>query len=123
MRVRVIPEDRPLVNPIKRDQLASSSLAVRLAAAFGLAAAIAIAFNTVLAWTKDAFEPLNAFMAGLTGHHWITHGLAEVVLFLVLGAGLSWFGRPRQLSGALTIGVAGTAVVAGAGLALWFVLF
>ena len=36
------------------------------AAAFGLSAAIAIVFNTALAWVKDAYDPLNSFMASLT---------------------------------------------------------
>lgn len=123
MRARTALDDGGNVNPAAPDRGAQSSRALRIAAAFGLSAAVAIAFNTVLAWSKDAFEPLNRLMASLTGHHWITHGLADVALFLVLGTGLSWVGRPRQLSDGLIIGVAGTAVAAGAGLALWFVLF
>src|SRR3954470_23490122 len=52
---------------------------------YGLAAAITFVFNTLLALVKDAWDPLNTFMAQLTGHHWITHGLADVAVFLVLG--------------------------------------
>ena len=36
------------------------------AAGFGVAAAIAILFNTVLAWART-YEPLNAYMASLSG--------------------------------------------------------
>ena len=49
-----------------------------VAAAFGMAAIVTILFNTLLAWIKDAFDPLNDVMALLTGHHWITHGLFDV---------------------------------------------
>jgi hypothetical protein len=91
------------------------------AAAFGVSAAIAIVFNTVLAWIKDAYDPLNSFMASLTSHHWITHGLADVAVFLIVGAVL--MRRSISMDGAkLACVLAGAAVVGGGGLALWFVL-
>ena len=46
------------------------------AAGFGLAAAIAILFNTLLVW-----EPLNAYLASLAGDFWRTLGVAAVVVF------------------------------------------
>lgn len=94
----------------------------RVAAAFGVAAAVTIVFNTLLAWTKDAYEPLNAFMASLTGHHWITHGLADVVLFGLLGWLFVARGTVRTVGYGLVVGIALAAVVAGAGLAGWFFL-
>jgi hypothetical protein len=88
---------------------------------FVLAAAIAILFNTALAWAKDASPPLNNFMASLTGHHWTTHGLADLVVFLGLGLILTKTRRaekidPMRLIGALVAAV----VVAAFGLVLWF---
>lgn len=92
------------------------------AAAFGLSAAITIVFNTVLAWIKDAYDPLNTLMASLTGHHWITHGLADIAVFLIVGAVL--MRRQFTMDGSrLAFLVAGAVVVGGGGLALWFVLF
>jgi hypothetical protein len=91
------------------------------AAAFGVSAAIAIVFNTVLAWIKDAYDPLNSFMASLTGHHWTTHGLVDIAVFGILG----WLLMKRGIAidGAkLATMLAGAAVVGGGGLALWFVL-
>lgn len=91
------------------------------AAAFGLSAAIAIVFNTLLAWIKDAYDPLNTFMASLTGHHWITHGLADIAVFVILG--LIFMQRGFSMDGTkLAVLVAGAVVVGGGGLALWFVL-
>ena len=90
-------------------------------AAFGLAAVIAILFNTVLAWVKDAYEPLNAYMASLTGHHWRTHGLVDVVVFFALG--YLFISRNVHISGLrLAALLAAASVVAGGGLALWFLL-
>jgi hypothetical protein len=91
------------------------------AAGFGLAAVIAILFNTALAWVKDAYEPLNAYMASLTGHHWRTHGVVDVVVFFVLGYLFTF--RNFRISGwRLAALLAAASVVAGGGLALWFVL-
>jgi len=91
------------------------------AAAYGLSAAITIVFNTVLAWIKDAYDPLNNFMAALTGHHWITHGIVNIVVFVVLGAILQK--RGFSIDGMwLAWLLGGAVVVGGGGLALWFVL-
>jgi len=91
------------------------------AAAFGVSAAITIVFNTVLAWVKDAYDPLNSFMASLTGHHWITHGLADVAVFVILG--MIFMKRGFSIDGMrLAVLLGGAVVVGGGGLALWFVL-
>jgi hypothetical protein len=87
--------------------------------AFGIAAAVTIVFNTVLAWIKDAYDPLNSFMASLTGHHWTTHGLADIAVFLILG----WIlmARHVRLSGTtLAAALAAAIVLGGGGLAVWF---
>jgi hypothetical protein len=91
-------------------------------AAFGMSAIVTILFNTLLAWVKDAFDPLNNFMVQLTGHHWITHGLADVILFLVVGTGLMLRGY-RVSGNTLALGVAAASIVGGGGLLLWFFLF
>lgn len=96
----------------------------RASAAFGLAAAVAIVFNTVLAWIKDAYAPLNAFMAHLTGHHWTTHGLADLLLFVVLGFAFLYTGVAERVSARTLVATLVVATIcAGLGLAAWFVLF
>ncbi len=103
---------------------AGSSRLGRASSAFVLAAGVAILFNTALAWAKDAYAPLNKFMGSVTGHHWTTHGLADVILFL--GLGLILFRakvgekiRPDRLISFLIWSVA----VASIGLVAWFALF
>ena len=113
----------PVAGPAERHRTMRRSLAERAAAPFGLAATVAMIFNTVLAWTKDASDAVNASMTALTGHHWITHGLADLALFLGLGTVLTLIGRPRRLSDRLTLGLVGAAIVAAGGLAFWFLLF
>ena len=89
--------------------------------AFGLSAAITIVFNTLLAWVKDAYDPLNSFMASLTGHHWITQGLADVILFVLLG--WLFMSRGVRVGGTvLVVAVAAAVMVGGGGLAAWFFL-
>ena len=118
---------KPFVTNPPRSSAASnvgeSASATRLAAALGWAAAVAIVFNTVLAFVKDAYDPLNNLMKAMTGHHWITHGLADVIVFV----GVGWLLMARgatapALSKGTVIAVAVAAIAAGAGLAGWFFL-
>jgi hypothetical protein len=91
------------------------------ATAFGISAAVAIVFNTLLAWVKDAYEPLNTLMAQVGGHHWTTHGLADVIVFLALGAVLTRRGITMD-GNRIACLVAAAVVLSGAGLGLWFLL-
>jgi hypothetical protein len=91
---------------------------------FVVAAAFAVLFNTGLAWAKDVSPRLNDFMKSLSGHHWTTHGLADLAVFLGLGfifakTRVAEKIDPNRLIGALV----GAAVIAGLGLALWYVFF
>jgi hypothetical protein len=90
-------------------------------AGFVLAAAITVLFNTALAWAKDAYAPLNNFMQSLLGHHWTTHGVADLIVFIGLGflftkTRLAQKMDPNRLIGALI----GAVAVAALGLVLWF---
>jgi hypothetical protein len=96
----------------------------RASAAFALAAAIACLFNTALAWAKDAYAPLNQFMASLTGHHWITHGLADFVVFV--GFGLIFMNTSvtdKINPGRLVSILVWCVVAASLGLFAWYLLF
>jgi hypothetical protein len=92
------------------------------AVAFGIAAAVTVLFNTVLAWVKDAYEPLNSFMAALTGHHWWTHGLFDFAIFVIVGGLMLSRSRDAEITPGLIGGLVAAVVVAGLGLVGWFVL-
>jgi len=109
---------------VRGKTVASAATLDRATTAFGLSAAIARVFNTLLAWIKDAYEPLNTFMASLTGHHWTTHGIADVLLFVALGFILMNTRIPERVSASAVITTLASCVVAsGIGLIAWFVLF
>lgn len=96
----------------------------RASAGFGMAGSITILFSTVLAWAKDAYKPLNNYINVVAWHNWITHGLADLLLFIGLGLIFSkanWIERvaPNRLISFLVAAV----VVAGAGLFIWYALF
>jgi uncharacterized membrane protein SirB2 len=96
----------------------------RANAAFALSAAIIVLFDTLVACVKDAYVPLKNLLALPTGSDWLTQGLVDVVLFILLGLVLSktnWAERlhPNRLISFLIFAV----VVAGVGLFSWYALY
>ena len=58
--------------------------------AFGLSFAITSFISALLVILKETNEDtVLKGMAAITGHHWITHGLLDIILFVVLGWALS----------------------------------
>ena len=55
------------------------------ARAFGIALALASIANSLLVVVKEKSPALQAEMKKLTGHHWITHAIVIVGIFLVSG--------------------------------------
>lgn len=54
---------------------------------FGIALVLASLVNSLLVVLKEKSPTLQAEMKKLTGHHWITHCVVVITLFLVSG----WF--------------------------------
>lgn len=54
-------------------------------AGFGLSLAVVSIFNGLLVIVKESYVPLMNWMKALTGHHWITHGVFDILLFFILG--------------------------------------
>lgn len=92
-------------------------------AAFGLAAAITVLFNTIVACAKDASAPLKHLMALPTGSDWTTQGIADVILFVLLGLILSKTAMANIKPGRLISFLVGSAIIAGAGLFAWYALY
>jgi hypothetical protein len=89
---------------------------------FVLSAAITVVFNTALAWAKDAYPPLNDFMKSLSGHHWTTHGLADLLIFVGLGFVFTKTRAAEKIApNRLTTVLIGAVAIAALGLALWYV--
>ncbi len=56
---------------------------------FGLSLAITSVLSAILDVLKELDPPLLNLMKQLTGHHWITHGLFDIIVFVVVGFGLA----------------------------------
>jgi len=103
---------------------AEETTSLSRAAGFAYAVIATVLFNTMLALTKDAYAPLNGFMARLTGHHWITHAIFDLVVFFAVGFTMANRGIPRVgLTEGLAVRVALAVAVAAAGLGAWFLFF
>lgn len=62
----------------------------RLTASFGLSLGITSVLSALLVILKETHEDtVLAWMKLATGNHWITHGLLDVVVFVVLGFALA----------------------------------
>ena len=57
----------------------------KLSVGFGVSFLIASIFNGLLIVAKENYAPLKDWMKSLFGHHWTTHGIFVIVLFIVLG--------------------------------------
>ena len=85
---------------------------------FGLSFAITSVISAILVILKETNEEtLLAWMKAASGHHWVTHGIFDIILFVVLGWVLS---RPHNGQGVrlstsgLVSSMAGAIVVSGA---------
>ena len=93
----------------------------KYAASFGLSLGVTSLFNATLVLLKETNETtLLAWMKAATGHHWITHGLIDLALFVVLGLALAGTtgeklgARPGIVLAAIVGGmVLGALVIAG----------
>jgi hypothetical protein len=88
---------------------------------FVLSAAITALFNTGLAWAKDSYPPLNNFMKAVGGHHWTTHGIVDLALFIGLGIIFTKSKVAEKIDpNRLNAIFVGTVASATLGLALWY---
>jgi UPF0716 family protein affecting phage T7 exclusion len=89
--------------------------------AFGYAYVIAAFFNALLVLAKEEVPGLRSWMEVLTGHHWITHGVAVTALFFIVGFALAQTSL-RSNASTLAWWIAG-ATIASAALIDGFFLF
>lgn len=96
----------------------------RASASFAISAAICIVLNSIIACAKDRYPPLKMRMAALTGHDWTTQGLAVVLLFFVFGSVIQRTGLPEKMAaGTVIYLLVAAALVSGAALFAWYVLY
>jgi hypothetical protein len=93
-------------------------------APFAVAAAVTILFSAALACVKDAYPRLLGVMNAVAIHNWITHGLADVVVFLGVGLMLSTGGWAHRMAPSRLIALlVASAAISGVGLFAWYAVF
>jgi len=89
----------------------------KYARSFGLSFAITSIVSAILVIVKESNEDtVLAWMKAATGHHWITHGLFNLILFVVLGWALSRLnnGEGIRISANRLLGsIVGAVVISG----------
>ena len=63
--------------------------------AFGLSVAVTSILSALLVVAKELNEGLLNFMKHVTMHHWVTHGIFNIIVFLLVGFVLSKANGPR----------------------------
>ncbi len=89
----------------------------RYSRAFGLSFALTSLLSALLVVVKETNkDTVFAWMAAATGHHWVTHGVLVVALFVVLGLALASArggAGPRLGEGGMIGAVVGSTVASG----------
>jgi uncharacterized Tic20 family protein len=92
------------------------------ATGFGVSYAITSVLSALLVVLKESSEAVHDGLAAITGHHWVTHGLLDVIVFVVLGLVLSRMGGGlRMTGGALVSTIVGATILSGLIIAGYFV--
>jgi hypothetical protein len=89
---------------------------------FGLSYAVASIFNALLMVLKEASEAVHNGLAAVTGNHWITHGLLNLVVFVVLGFVFSRSSLAQMPASSLIATIIGSTIVSGLIIAGFFLI-
>jgi hypothetical protein len=79
---------------------------------FGIALAVASVVNALLVVAKEKSHDVQAAMQKMTGHHWLTHVAAVLVVFIGCGA-LPWMRRRGVTPGRLICAIVSSVAISG----------
>lgn len=93
----------------------TSDRADAYATGFGLSFAITSVLSALLVVLKEMNEDsVLAAMKAITGHHWVTHGILDVVLFVVIGMALAKGGHGMTMQAdTLVKSIVGSIILSG----------
>ncbi|MEZ5853042.1 MAG: hypothetical protein R3D68_20605 [Hyphomicrobiaceae bacterium] len=113
-----------------RQQRASDNLAARTtegavgrySAGFGIALGVTSLLNAILVIIKETYETaVLTAMTALTGHHWVSQGIIDLVVFLIMGIALGRIAERWQNSPGLILAWAlGGPVIGAAAIASFY---
>lgn len=77
----------------------------KLTTAFGVSLGGTSVFSAFLVILKETHQDsVLALMRAATGHHWVTHGLLDLLVFILIGVALQGFTeRLRSRTGLVTV--------------------
>ena len=81
--------------------------------AFGIPYAITALLNVLLVIVKENVPGFQDGMVAITGHHWVTHGLFDIVVFVVLGLILMRTSVAKMPASSLVNYIVASTVVSG----------
>jgi uncharacterized membrane protein YkvI len=87
-------------------------------ASFGLSLGLTNLFNALLVIVKETNEPVLTWMKA-TGHHWVAHGVLDIMVFAALGlllvpVGETWRSHPNRITATAIGGImVGALLIAG----------
>jgi len=103
------------------NQMSAAGAVSAKATGYGIAYAITSILSALLVVLKESNEGVHGLLVAITGHHWVTHGLLDVIVFVALGAVLSR--RDISLSGnTLITTVVGATILSGLIISGYFIL-
>lgn len=92
------------------------------ARAFGISYAITSILSALLVVLKESSQAVLDGLAAITGHHWVTHGVLNIIVFVALGFVLSRMDVGVQMTGkSLITTIVGATVVSGLIIAGYFI--
>ena len=78
-------------------------------ASFGLSASVVILISSIIMILKESSHVFHEALASITGNHWASHGVVDIVLFFALGflfSKLSLKGNTTLIISSVILGVA-----------------
>ncbi len=104
-----------------KSQTSAADRAGATVTGYGVSYAITSIASALLVVLKESSESVLQFLVAITGHHWVTHGLLVMIVFVAVGAVLAR--RDMNLSGnALIATIVGSTVVSGLIISGFFIL-
>lgn len=92
---------------------------------FGLSFAVTGLLDALLVVAKEISEDsLLTAMKAATGHHWVTHGVISIALFLILGLLFQRLGIGRTMTAnGLTVTIAGSMILSSSIIVGFYLLY
>jgi len=104
-------------NTETRTHGAASDLLDAKTSGYARAYAYTAIFNALLVLLKENVHPVFQFMASL-GHHWVTHGIFDLIVFF--GLGIYFTSRNKQIAGSTAVNYLIWSTIIGGGIIALF---